>query len=744
MIEFLLVNPRSYTYSRFSPLPRMAALIAMITAALALAMIRAHAIRAASPTPATNASSAQSGATVRAQASAMPNAQPSIASALKAVTAPALQSAAPSAAATPAQADATAIISYLSDVISWYRHLAAEAQLIRQPEETLFYSNDAQTANQIITLAFEYARAQVAYNAKAAPGAPQATAPVGALGLSELIQKSAEASAAVASAQKRLKELQGSLAKAKAGSRATLNSQIAATQGEVELDQARADALSAMADFVAGSSKSAGDGTGLPAQIDELEQSVPQVNNATKQVVPQMTEQPEAGGIIGMISDLFDLQNQSESLEQTIALTTALQHRVSAMRAPLIAVLQQLNKRGAELANLDKAGNLSDFRQRRTGYRDLIDAHQQVIATLVPLSKQQVLLALYGDNLSRWRGSVDRRARQELRSLTVRLVGLLAILGLIAGGAYLWRSLTVRFIADPRRRHQLLAARRLVMWFLIVFVVLLNFANQISSFATIMGFAAAGIAVALQNVILSVAGYFFLIGRFGIRAGDRVQIGSVTGDVIGIGLVKLTLMELAGADRQPTGRVVVYSNAIVFQPSGNFFKQAPGMSFVWNEVRLTLAPDCDYRLAEKRLMDAVDEVFSRYRDTVQGDFRHLESDLHMLLDVPRPSSRMTLTSNGLEMIIRYPAGVRTSSQVADEVTRRVLDAIRREPALKLVAPGVPNIQPIEVTEHEEAVIPEPGENGAEAVKTIAAAAERPDDTEVARAAAAAKASGAKS
>ncbi|HVA69340.1 MAG TPA: hypothetical protein VNF45_08500, partial [Candidatus Binataceae bacterium] len=120
-----------------------------------------------------------------------------------------------------------------------------------------------------------------------------------------------------------------------------------------------------------------------------------------------------------------------------------------------------------------------------------------------------------------------------------------------------------------------------------------------------------------------------------------------------------------------------------------------------------------------------------------------ESDLHMLLDVPRPSSRMTLTSNGLEMIIRYPAGVRTSSQVADEVTRRVLDAIRREPALKLVAPGVPNIQPIEVTEHEEAVVADAGENGAEAVKTIAAAAERPDDIEVARAAAAAKASGAK-
>jgi len=153
-------------------------------------------------------------------------------------------------------------------------------------------------------------------------------------------------------------------------------------------------------------------------------------------------------------------------------------------------------------------------------------------------------------------------------------------------------------------------------------------------------------------------------------------------------------MELSAQDRQPTGRVVVYSNAVVFQPNGNFFKQAPGMSFVWNEIRLTLAPDCDYRLAEKRVLDAIDEVFARYRDRVQRDFRYLEADLHVLLETPRPQSRLQLTASGLDMIVRYPADVRTATQIADEVSRRVLDAIRREPALQLVAPSPANIQAV--------------------------------------------------
>ncbi|MGA3230879.1 MAG: mechanosensitive ion channel domain-containing protein, partial [Candidatus Binatus sp.] len=256
------------------------------------------------------------------------------------------------------------------------------------------------------------------------------------------------------------------------------------------------------------------------------------------------------------------------------------------------------------------------------------------------------------------------------------------------------RWITNRYVTDIRRRGQVMAARRLVLGLIVLVVVLINFSDEIGSAATVVGFAAAGIAVALQNVILSIAGYFFLIGRFGIKAGDRVQIGGVTGDVIDIGLVKLSLMELGGAGthHEPTGRVAVFSNAIVFQPSGNFFKQAPGTSFVWNEVRLTLAPNIDYRLAEKRLLEVVDEVFARYRDRVMRDYRHLERDLNIMLETPKPQSRLYLSKAGLEIVIRYPAETYSAPQITDEISRRVLDAIDREPSLRLAPQGTANIE----------------------------------------------------
>ena len=335
------------------------------------------------------------------------------------------------------------------------------------------------------------------------------------------------------------------------------------------------------------------------------------------------------------------------------------------------------------------------LRARKEAFQKLIERHKLISAAAIPLRKATVILTLYVGNLQRWKNSIDGQSKLALRGLLVRLGVLFALLAAIFAAASLWRHFTFRYVKDTRRRYQFLQARRIVLAIVVTFVILFNFANEVGALATVMGFAAAGIAVALQNVILSLAGYFFLIGKFGIRVGDRVMISGVTGDVIDIGLVSLSLMELGGNgnDRQPTGRVVVFSDAIVFQPSGNFFKQIPGTNFVWNEVTLTLSPECDYRLAEKRLLEAVDEVFGRYREAIQRQYIEAEHQLNMVIDAPKPQSRLQLSQDGLRITIRYPAETRSAVQTADEVSRRLLDAIAREPGLKLVVSGISNIQP---------------------------------------------------
>ena len=643
--------------------------------------------------------SAQGPATSSQGASVAPAsaAAPSVAVTAAPQPAAAVSPASVNAAAAALSPDAHTVIAYLSDVINWYGHLGVEAQLVRDPDETLFFADDRQTAGEVLRLGFEYARAQAAFIAKSNPGAAPAAGPAGTVSAesNNITHNAATLDAAANALRARITNLQAQLAKAPARQRNAIALQIQDAQSQLDLNQARGDALKALAQFESGSSSPDQSG-GLAAQIDELEHSI--ADSSKKTTTPPadiaLVASAQPTGILSLITELFALSNKLDALEQNAALARALAARAMEVRKSILAVIAGLNTRGDTLAQGTSAADVAALQDRKKSFESLLETHKLASAAALPLSKQIVLLGIYTNNVGRWHEAIQQRRSKEFRSLLIRLIVLGASLLVIFLGSLVWRWLTNRYVTDLRRRGQAMAARRLVLGLLIVIVVMVNFSDELGSAATVLGFAAAGIAFALQNVILSIAGYFFLIGRFGIKAGDRVQIGGVTGDVIDIGLVKLSLMELGGTGthREPTGRVAVFSNAIVFQPSGNFFKQAPGTSFVWNEVRLTLAPDVDYRLAEKRLLDAVDEVFARYRDRVMRDYRHLERDLNIMLETPKPQSRLYLSQSGLEVVIRYPAETYTAPQITDEISRRVLDAINREPSLRLAPQGTANIQ----------------------------------------------------
>ena len=275
--------------------------------------------------------------------------------------------------------------------------------------------------------------------------------------------------------------------------------------------------------------------------------------------------------------------------------------------------------------------------------------HKAIVPALLPLTKQDVLLNLYVSNLDRWRALVGDRIKDELRALVLSLSAFGVLLAIVAGGSIVWRRLTFRYVQDFQRRHILMQLRRVTVGIVVSLILIFGFASELGTLGTVLGFAAAGIALALQNVILSLAGYFYVSGRFGIRVADRIRTLRHQRRRPRIGLFRLTLMELSNDDFgfQATGRVVVFPNSVVFQPNGNFFKQLPGTSFMWNELRLTLSPDCDYRLAEKKILEVVNGVFARYRDSIQRESRNVELDLNIRFEMPSPKPALSFAAPGL-------------------------------------------------------------------------------------------------
>src|ERR1700693_4387612 len=163
--------------------------------------------------------------------------------------------------------------------------------------------------------------------------------------------------------------------------------------------------------------------------------------------------------------------------------------------------------------------------------------------------------------------------RQAWKKLLVRLLIIALIVGLLFGTGEISRRLALGRIQDPNRRRVISMVHRLLTWFAIAVVALFSVASDLRSLATYLGLLSAGLLLALQNVILPSLGSLVLLGKRGIRVGDRVQVSGLTGDVIYMGLLQFQLREFDVEEGRFTGYVATFSNSLVFlSPASGLLK----------------------------------------------------------------------------------------------------------------------------------------------------------------------------
>jgi small-conductance mechanosensitive channel len=293
------------------------------------------------------------------------------------------------------------------------------------------------------------------------------------------------------------------------------------------------------------------------------------------------------------------------------------------------------------------------------------------------LSKQGVLVKQYRRNLANWHDAIKNQYHGALKTLGVRLGALAVLLAIVFVAAEAWRRAVMHYVQESRRRYQFLLLRRIALWCLVVLIVGFAFASELGSIVTFAGLITAGLAVAMQSVLVSIVGYFFLIGKYGIRVGDRVQIGEVTGEVIELGLVRLHLMELGGhGSLGPTGRIVAFANSIVFQVSSGLFKQIHGVNFIWREITLSLPAGIDYALAKDKLTAAVTGALKEDSDEIARQSKEIErATASSSGGDARPRVQLSFSAAGADAHVRYPVHLRNAAETDERVSHALYAAI---------------------------------------------------------------------
>jgi small-conductance mechanosensitive channel len=615
------------------------------------------------------------------------------------------------AAAPPAQPDpGKQLIQFLTRECDWYRRVSTFAHGPVTPEEILLQEAVTTNGQQAIQQSFIFGqREAVALTASAPAEAPNKGAANGQA--DRLAQLLNAATQRVSDYRSQLDAIDQQVQSASATSRPVLAARREKIASELNLALARQDVLQRLADFAA-------EGTGgtLLHQVDELRSTVPDAEGGDEGATPTATTQPAAAtaaatagaaaagaeqpmrlssmGLLGLVEEMFSLAHKSSDLKDIANQTAGVQAALEQLRKPLSTELLDAIHRADALAALKDTDDPNTLAAQRAELDKLTERFNRLSAAAIPLRKAATYLETTHSSLLQWREAVDGRYYRAIRYLLTRLGIMGGLILLVLLVSQIWRRAAFRYVSDVRRRRQFLFVRRLVVGGIILVIIVAGFVTEFGSLATYAGLLTAGIAVALQSVILSGVSHFFFMGRYGVRVGDRVTINGITGDVIDIGIFRMYMMELNGQPNnlQPTGRIVVFSNSVLFQPNA-FYKQIPGAEYNWHELGLTLSPDSDYHLAEQKLMAAVESVYNEYKARIEQQHEHARDQLHVQLATPKMQGRFRFVDSGLEFVVRYPVEMRRAAEIDDKITRALLDTIEHEPHLKLVATSTPKIQP---------------------------------------------------
>ncbi|MEO6744303.1 MAG: mechanosensitive ion channel domain-containing protein, partial [Caldimonas sp.] len=188
---------------------------------------------------------------------------------------------------------------------------------------------------------------------------------------------------------------------------------------------------------------------------------------------------------------------------------------------------------------------------------------------------------------------------------------------------------------------------------------------------------------ALQQVITAIAGYFVILRGSTFSVGDRISMGGVRGDVLQLGFIQTTIMEMGqpppvqGADpamwvksRQFTGRIVTVSNAKIFsEPVFNYTRDFP---FLWEEMTIPITYKADRGRVEKILLEAA----RRHGVDTGAMAADAKEDLQKRFGVEpielEPRVFYRITDNWLELTVRFLVGTHRIRAAKDEMSRYII------------------------------------------------------------------------
>lgn len=259
-------------------------------------------------------------------------------------------------------------------------------------------------------------------------------------------------------------------------------------------------------------------------------------------------------------------------------------------------------------------------------------------------------------------------------------------------GVYVLR-VVVEYIAlknsgDERSQYQLRKTISLVFWVVAVLVLLRAAVENPQAIMVAYGLVAAGIAVSLQDFFKNFVGGIMLLTSRMYRVGDRIEVDGVHGDVMDVGMLYTTLLEIRGwvDGDQATGRINAIPNGYVI--SKTIHNYSKDHNFLWDEISIPITYGSDWRKAQEIFTEIVSRETTEATQSAEAGIQKIGERYYLSKRNTEPAVYITMTDNWIQLHIRFVVEIRDRRLVHNQISEKLLEAIESHEDVEIASETV--------------------------------------------------------
>lgn len=249
----------------------------------------------------------------------------------------------------------------------------------------------------------------------------------------------------------------------------------------------------------------------------------------------------------------------------------------------------------------------------------------------------------------------------------------------------LLRRVLKKRLPDSTTRYKSQKGIEIIGYVLIILLSITYFTGNITDFTVAIGLLSAGIAITLQELILSIAGslYIFLVKVY--KPGDRIEINGIKGDVIDIDSIYTTMMEIGEwvSSDNYSGRIVKLSNAFVFK--GPIYNYSQDFPFIWDEFNLPIHYKSNVAVTKELITSVAQKVLVEYVNFSKEDWKNVVSKYYIEDAMVEPTLAITLTDNWIQFNLRYIVDYKKRRVTKHALQEQIQQAIEKTNGIVLLA-----------------------------------------------------------